>query len=120
MLTRPAMFLHLEGATLLVLSVLLYSFWGVGWGRFALLFMAPDVFMLGYLGSPRWGAAVYNLGHTLLTPLLLAGGLLLSGQGEWLPYALIWTAHIGMDRMLGFGLKYPTRFQDTHMQRVKS
>ncbi|RKQ33951.1 DUF4260 family protein [Oceanobacillus halophilus] len=31
---------------------------------------------------------------------------------------LIWTAHIGMDRMIGFGLKYPTAFKDTHIQRI--
>jgi hypothetical protein len=33
--------------------------------------------------------------------------------------ALIWFAHIGMDRTVGYGLKYPTSFKDTHLQRVR-
>ena len=31
---------------------------------------------------------------------------------------LIWLAHIGMDRAIGYGLKYPTNHKDTHLQRV--
>jgi len=37
---------------------------------------------------------------------------------QWIPYALIWLAHIGIDRALGYGLKYPTFFRDTHLQHV--
>ena len=65
-------------------------------------------------------------GHTCGNPvrLVFGGGPLLVGVAVFgartmlLTYALIWTAHIGMDRLLGFGLKYPTRFQDTHLQRI--
>jgi hypothetical protein len=56
--------------------------------------------------------------HTSAAPILLLGVAIVAPLPALEPYALIWLAHIGMDRMLGFGLKYPTRFQDTHLQRV--
>ena len=95
-------------------------FWGlhIGWALFAILILAPDLSMIGYLGGAKIGASVYNLVHTLVGPLLLMGFAVLTAHIVFLPYGLIWTAHIGMDRMLGFGLKYPTNFKDTHLQRV--
>jgi Domain of unknown function (DUF4260) len=74
--------------------------------------------MLGYLAGPRVGAALYNLVHALPLPVLLgATGLL--GDAPWLVVgALIWLAHIGMDRTVGYGLKYPTGAKDTHLGRV--
>jgi Domain of unknown function (DUF4260) len=71
--------------------------------------------MLGYLGSVRLGAATYNAIHTYLGPLILVGYSILTGDTQLLPITLIWIAHISFDRMLGYGLKYPTRFQDTHL-----
>ncbi len=75
--------------------------------------------MLGYLANVKWGSLVYNLGHTYLAPWLLLAALYFSGRTsfEWLA-TIIWFAHIGMDRMFGFGLKYPTVFKDTHLNRV--
>jgi hypothetical protein len=94
---NPRPLLHLEGTAVLAVSVFAYYSDHGGWGLFALLFLMPDVSMVGYLAHAQIGAAVYNAVHT---PLLLA---------------LIWVAHIGLDRMLGFGLKYPTQFKDTHL-----
>jgi Domain of unknown function (DUF4260) len=74
--------------------------------------------LLGYAANPKIGSAVYNLVHTLSAPILLLGVALLAPLPALEPYALIWLAHIGMDRMLGYGLKYPTRFRDTHLQHV--
>ena len=83
-----------------------------------MLFLAPDLIMLGYLLNVKVGAAAYNLVHTVTLPLaLLVASLILAAPG-WIPYALIWLAHIGFDRALGFGLKYPTSFNDTHLQHV--
>jgi Domain of unknown function (DUF4260) len=85
---------------------------------FVVLLLMPDLAMLGYLRGTRSGTISYNLVHTLIGPLLMIGYAFL-GQSPWLlPYGLIWTSHIGLDRMLGFGLKYPTRFNDTHLQRA--
>ena len=118
MFTKPSFLLRLEGATILIVSIFLYRQSHASWLLFALLFLAPDLFMLGYLANSRAGAALYNFAHTLSTPgVLLAIGFL-AGKTQFLPLALIWTAHIGFDRLLGYGLKYPTQFKDTHLQHV--
>ena len=117
MFTKPSFLLHLEGLTILLVSIVLYRHSHASWLLFALLFLAPDLFMLGYLVNRRIGAALYNFAHTLITPgVLLAIGFL--AGAAFLPTALIWTAHIGCDRILGYGLKYPTHFKDTHLQHV--
>ena len=94
--------------------------WGEGGaGIFVLLFLAPDLGMLGYLAGPRVGAFVYNLFHTYLGPaVLLVVGLMTLGAPVY--WALIWFAHIGLDRALGFGLKRTSGFQDTHLGRIGS
>jgi hypothetical protein len=74
--------------------------------------------MLGYLVSEPTGAAIYNLVHTYTLPLLLLSGLWLAGESTYLWLDVIWLAHIGMDRMFGYGLKYATAFKDTHLNRV--
>ena len=118
MLTKPAVLLRTEGIAILVVSVLLYRHIHAGWALFAILFLAPDLSFLGYLLSARAGAALYNLAHTLTSPcLLLAAGFLMS-QPRFLSLVLIWAAHIGFDRLLGYGLKYPSSFKNTHLQRV--
>ncbi len=118
MLTNPRWLLHLEGTSIFVLAVVLYSQGHYRWWLYAALFLTPDLFMLGYLANVRVGAAIYNVAHTLAGPVvLLILGLLLSAP-QVFPYALIWLSHIGFDRMLGYGLKYPTHFKDTHLQHV--
>jgi hypothetical protein len=85
---------------------------------FALLFFAPDLSFLAYFISPRIGAIAYNLVHTTLAPLaLLALAIWLQNPAS-LSIALIWLAHIGADRALGYGLKYATDFSDTHLGRI--
>lgn len=118
MFNKPGILLRIEGFAILAGSVILH--WGlhIGWLLFAILLLAPDLSMIGYLGGAKIGASVYNLVHTLVGPLLLIGFAVLTAHFIFVPYGLIWTAHIGMDRMLGFGLKYPTNFRDTHLQRV--
>ena len=98
--------LRLEGAAAFAAAVALYGYAGFSWPLFALLFLAPDVAMLAYLIGPRAGALVYNLAHTytLALPLALAGSYL--GSAVAAALGLIWIAHIGLDRMLGYGLKY--------------
>lgn len=118
MLARPRILLQIEGGAVLLLSVLFYAYLRASWPVFFLLILAPDLFMLGYLVNVRAGTIVYNAVHTYVGPLFLAGFSASGIHAELLPYALIWMAHLGMDRMLGFGLKYPTSFKDTHLQRI--
>jgi hypothetical protein len=115
---RPAVLLRAEGAVLLVLSVLLYWLNGGSWILFILLFLAPDLSMLGYLAGNRVGATVYNVFHTYALPAVLATYGLLGGTPIAVAVALIWFGHIGVDRLLGYGLKYPTAFKDTHLGRL--
>lgn len=118
MLTRPRVLLHVEGAVVLVGAGLLY--WGLegNWLLFVVLLLAPDIGMLGFLRNTRVGAATYNLFHTYSVPLGLGAGAWLWGLPWLVLLAVIWVAHIGMDRAAGFGLKYPTHFKDTHLGRL--
>ena len=118
MLNRPGVLLRLEGAAVCALAVFFY--WNIGgqWWLFLVLFLWPDLFLLGYLASPRVGSALYNLAHTYALPLTLVVASYGTRKPGLLIFALIWLAHIGVDRALGFGLKYPTAFKDTHLQRV--
>ena len=112
---NPRLLLHLEGAAVLVFSVFAYRWNGGGWIQFALLFLVPDISMIGYVRNVRLGSIFYNAVHTYVGPFLLAGFSVAGRNQTWLQLALIWFAHIGLDRMLGYGLKYPTRFKDTHL-----
>ena len=118
MLTKPRWLLHLEGASILALSIFFYRAGHFSWGLFALLFLAPDLFMLGYLIDAKWGAASYNFVHTYVGPVALLLFSFALPAPQLMPFGLIWLAHSGFDRMLGFGLKYPTFFKDTHLQHV--
>ena len=103
---------------LFALSLLAYWKSAGSWLLYVVLILAPDLFMLGYLRGPRIGAAVYNLGHTWLLPGILAAVGILVRTSLTLDIALIWLGHIGVDRLLGYGLKLPTAFQDTHLGRI--
>ncbi len=118
MLDRPAILLKFEEACLLTATVLAYRHFHFSWLLFAVLFLAPDLFMLGYRANPRIGASIYNLGHFLFLPIAIFIGAWVLLNPPWMAVALIWVAHIAWDRMLGYGLKYPTFFKDTHLQHI--
>jgi hypothetical protein len=109
---------RIEWAVVAVAAILAYGWLGGSWWLFALLILAPDLSMIGYLAGPRLGALSYNALHFLAFPVLLlaAGAWLASSPAEHL--AVIWLAHIAVDRALGYGLKRATGFQDTHMGRI--
>lgn len=108
--------LRVEGLVVLCLAALLYNRGDYSWWLFALLFLAPDLSFLGYLAGPRVGAVVYNVLHSYAAPLLAAVICIVAGLPLALP--LVWVAHIGFDRLAGYGLKYPTSFGDTHLGRI--
>ena len=74
--------------------------------------------MLGFVAGPRTGALAYNVIHTTALPLAVLGVPLLADIPTGTQIAVVWLAHIGMDRTVGYGLKYPSAFKDTHLQRV--
>jgi hypothetical protein len=108
-------FLRLEGLAAAALSAVFYQRTGASWWLFAALWLAPDLSMLGYLGGPKLGARIYNAIHSYVTPATLAVSALLLQSPALLPYALIWINHIGVDRLLGYGLKYSAGFRWTHL-----
>lgn len=114
----PRILLRLEGAALLGLSVLLYARLDRSWWLFVILLLAPDVGMLGYVRGTRVGAVAYNLFHSYLAPAALAMAGVLAEDHLTISLALIWFAHIGFDRALGYGLKYPEGFEHTHLGRI--
>lgn len=119
-ISRPAWLLRGEGLALLALALVLYRQTGVSWVWFVLLLFVPDLAGAGYLAGPRVGAMAYNMLHTTIAPLALLAwtGLDRSSPPELVAVAPVWLAHIGMDRALGYGLKYPHAFMATHLQRV--
>ena len=114
----PRLILRLEGAALAICAAFFYGWLGGSWLLFAVLFLAPDLSFLAYVISARIGAIVYNALHATIGPLALfalafwAGGIV----GEKI--ALIWLAHVGLDRSLGYGLKYAASFNQTHLGRI--
>jgi Domain of unknown function (DUF4260) len=110
--------LRLEGLALFAGMSVLYALSGASWWLFALLFLLPDLSFIGYLAGPRIGAIVYNAAHSYMGPLALMLAALAIPAPLLLPVAIIWLAHIGIDRALGYGLKYSAGFTFTHLGRI--
>ncbi len=114
----PRALLRLEGLALFAGMTLLYGLWGGPWWLYAVLFLAPDLSFLAYLAGPKIGAWVYNGVHSTIIPM----AMLTIGFGFAPPLvlslALIWLSHIGIDRALGYGLKYGFGFGFTHLGRI--
>jgi hypothetical protein len=110
--------LRLEGLTLFLGMTLLYAVWGGAWWVYLILFLVPDLSMAAYLAGPKVGAIVYNAAHSYMVPM----SLMVTGFGMESPLtlsiAMIWLAHIGIDRALGYGLKYSAGFGFTHLGRI--
>ena len=114
----PRAILQLEGVVVFAGAIALYFDHGFGWLLLVVLALAPDLSMVGYLGGPAAGALVYDSAHTFAAPVVLGVVGVLGSADLAVQLALIWLAHIGADRALGYGLKYPTGFKDSHLQRV--
>ena len=114
----PASVLYIlrsEGLAITALTAILYARTGASWWAFLVLWFVPDLSMLGYLAGPFWGARIYNAIHAYTLPATLAICALILRSDTLVPVALIWANHIAVDRLLGYGLKYPSRFGWTHL-----
>ena len=114
----PRALLHVEGGVVAASAIALYFHLGYPWWLLVLLVLAPDLSMLGYVAGPVTGAAVYDLAHTYSLPVGLAATGVVVDADVVVQVGLIWIIHIGVDRAIGYGLKYRTGFRDTHLQRV--
>lgn len=116
-LTLPNLLERIEGVLFFAAALAAYIHTG-GNGIAFVALLLPDAAMIGYAVNPRVGAMLYNAAHTLLIPALLGVVSLLSSNWAVFHLALIWCAHIGMDRAVGYGFKYSSGFKDTHLQRI--
>lgn len=116
--SMPGVLLRLEGTAVLIMAVWMYAQLGFSWWVFALLLLWPDLAFVIYAVSPRWGSIVYNLLHSYPLPLALTAVAVTLSWSAGLQFAIIWLAHIGLDRTVGYGLKYPGQFKETHLNRV--
>jgi hypothetical protein len=110
--------LSLEWLVVLAAALVAYALAGYSWWLFALLILAPDLSMFGYLAGPQIGAIAYNAVHTLVAPGALALAAWLFTSPSTMALALILAAHIAADRALGYGLKHASGFKDTHLGRI--
>jgi Domain of unknown function (DUF4260) len=114
----PRLLLRLEGLALFVLATAAFAHMGHSLWLYAVLFFVPDLRFAAYTVGPKPGAVIYNVLHSTLGAAVLAGLGWQSGNSLLLGLAAIWAAHIGFDRMLGYGLKYASGFKDTHLGRI--
>lgn len=114
----PLYLLRLEGLAIFAVSTFAYFVLGFSTMGFFVFFLVPDISFLGYLGGPIAGAIAYNALHNYVGAMVLGVSAWLWGQEPFIGLSLIWAAHIGFDRMLGYGLKYASHFQDTHLGRL--
>ena len=110
--------LRLEGLTLFIGMTWLYGQWDGEWWVYLILFLVPDLSFAAYLAGPKFGAVVYNAAHSYLAPVTLMTSGLAGASPLTLSIAMIWLAHIGIDRALGYGLKYFDGFGFTHLGRI--
>jgi hypothetical protein len=107
--------LRLEALAVLAASLAGYQILGGNWWLFALLILVPDLSIIGFAAGNRTGALIYNLVHSYAFALVLGAIGYFAGNIFVVTLALIWTTHIAADRVLGYGLKYPEGFGQTHL-----
>ena len=112
---KPLRWLRLDGLVLLAAALILFAATHQPWWLVPAVILLPDLFMLGYLRDTRVGAAVYNLGHSYLLPAAMSLAGAVGHHPLTLALSLLWLAHIGMDRLARYGLKYDVSFQHTHL-----
>ena len=110
--------LQSEGLSIAGAGLLAYHVLGGSWTLFSFLILAPDLLMIGYFAGPRVGSLCYNIAHSYLAPLALAGSGLFFPCDLVMQIAVIWAVHIGADRAMGYGLKYASGFKATHLNVV--
>ena len=112
---KPIALLRLESGAVLLLALAIYWHQSFSWTLFWSMVLLPDLALFGYLVNAKVGARAYNITHAKLLPSVLAAVAVATDNSLLIALALIWFAHIGVDRLLGYGLKYPASFKDTHL-----
>jgi hypothetical protein len=112
---KPLWWLRLDGLTLFGAALALFATTHQPWWLVPAVILVPDLFMVGYLRDTRAGAFVYNLGHSYPLPAIMTLAGVAGHHPLTIALGLLWLAHIGMDRLARYGLKYDDAFQHTHL-----
>ncbi len=115
---QSVIFQRIEASTIFFVSLYLYWYLDFNLIVLILLLFVFDVFMIGYLFNSKIGAYCYNLGHSMIAPPILFAIGFATDARILIGFSLIWLAHIGMDRLLGYGLKFTTGFKETHLGHI--
>jgi Domain of unknown function (DUF4260) len=113
--------LKLEETAMAAVAIYFLTIYNLGlpvW-LWVILFFAPDVSMLGYLVSTKFGAITYNIFHHKGIAIVLAAAGCFMHKDVVTAIAILLFAHSSFDRMLGYGLKYPDSFQHTHLGKIR-
>lgn len=110
--------LKLEQAILLIGCYVASLQLGHPWWLFLALLLAPDISMVGYAINNKWGAILYNVFHHQGVAIVIIGIGWYINHPYVLLAGIILLGHSAMDRALGYGLKYTTGFQDTHLGKI--
>jgi hypothetical protein len=113
-----AKIIKFEGIAVFLTCLYFYSTLDASWLVFALLWLVPDISMAGYFKDKKIGAIMYNLAHTYILAIAIVVWGLWQGDNFIVSLGVILASHIGLDRFLGFGLKYQSGFKDTHIQKL--
>lgn len=111
--------LRWDALVMFVVAIAGFFTQGQPWWLIPVILFLPDLFMVGYLANTRLGAFAYNLGHSYALPAITCIGGLVGHQPLAVAIGALWFAHIGMDRVAGYGLKYPDSFAHTHLTWLK-
>lgn len=115
---QAVIFQRIEAGAIFIASLYMYWYFDFNLIVFALLLFVFDIFMIGYLINPKVGAYIYNLGHSMIIPPILFATAYTSDTRLLIAISLIWFAHIGIDRGLGYGLKFTSGFKSTHLGHI--
>jgi Domain of unknown function (DUF4260) len=105
--------------TILGIAILSFLPFQFSWWLWTILFLSPDIAILGYAVSKKAGGILYNIFHHKGVAIAIAIiGFLLKDNTLMLAGTLIF-AHASFDRIWGYGLKYMDDFKHTHLGWLK-
>ncbi len=114
---NPIRWERLEGAVIAAVCLVAAALSG-DWPWLFVFFLVFDVSMLGYLRGTKLGAWFYNAGHTYIGAVAFGAVFVLVGAMWAGVLALAWAFHVGVDRALGYGLKFDDDFRHTHLGTI--
>ena len=109
---------RVESAAIFIAATYVYFANGLNWILYLVLLFSFDIVMGGYAINNRIGAYAYNFAHNMAIPAILVIVYIIVPSPFLLGFTCLWFAHIGLDRALGYGLKFTSGFEHTHLGKI--